>query len=549
MTPETIDQLAALASNSTAGAPTESGEDRVGRTFWLAKRDELLMPARAIAEYCQMVLSDAEASRDPEFVNDIRKMLDAAHELQTLTDEILGPQYSRCSFTPDEYGSLRHNLRNKLNLIINLSELWVEDAEEHFFEAFVNDLQLIGREGRRCLQIVEQLVSAQATTSVGDGNSVGELPTADQRLRQAIANLVASPPPINTTAEVGHILVVDDIASNCDIIRRRLERFGHTVAIASGGQAALDLVRQSRFDLVLLDMVMPDVNGVEVLTRLKADPTTRDLPVIMISAFDEVDFVARCIQHGAEDYIPKPLDPTLLRARVTACLEKHRLRRREKDHLETIDRERQRADDLLHDILPGKLVQELKLTMTVAPRGYERVAVLFADIQNFTPYCERNTPEHVVEQLRGLVESWEQSAVRHGVQKIKTIGDAFMAASGLLEPIENPVLACIHCGLEMIEATRALPIGWDLRVGIHFGNVIGGVIGRRQYLFDLWGDTVNTAARMESHGVPGRINLTSEAWNQISECCIGVSREKLEVKGKSAVEMFLFIGFLETPTR
>lgn len=542
--PEMLNQPAVPAANAADTALVECPEDRVGRTFWLAKRDELLTPALAIAEYCQMVLGDAGASRDPAFVSDVRKMLAAARELQQLTVEILGPQNSQRDFTPDEYGALRHNLRNKLNLIINLSELWEEDAKERFLEAFVEDLQLIGREGRRCLQIVEQLVASQSALPSGREADDGATPTADQLLRQTIANLVNSPPPIRTTAEVGHILVVDDIASNCDIIRRRLERDGHTVELAYGGQAALDLVRQARFDLVLLDMVMPDINGVEVLARLKGDPATRDLPVIMISAFDEVDLVARCIQHGAEDYIPKPLDPTLLRARITACLEKHRLRRREISHLETIDRERQRADDLLHDILPGKLVQELKLTKTVAPRGYERVAVLFADIQNFTPYCERHTPEHVVEQLRSLVESWEDSAIRHGVQKIKTIGDAFMAASGLLDPIENPVLACLRCGLEMIEATRALPTGWDLRVGIHCGHVIGGVIGRRQYLFDLWGDTVNTAARMESHGVPGRINLTAEAWNHLTVCCAGSPREKLEVKGKSAVEMFLFDRFL-----
>ncbi len=119
-----------------------------------------------------------------------------------------------------------------------------------------------------------------------------------------------------------------------------------------------------------------------------------------------------------------------------------------------------------------------------------------------------------------------------------------MAASDLLESVENPVLACVNCGLEMIAATRALPTGWDLRVGIHYGHVIGGVIGRRQYLFDLWGDTVNTAARMESHGIPGRINLTAAAWKVIADHCAGTPREKLQVKGKSAIEMVLFDRFV-----
>lgn len=539
--PKTTDIPAPAAPESAAAA--ERPDPRVVRGFWFAKREELLTPARAIIEYCEMLLAESAVAHHPEFVGDVKKIRDSAGELQLLTDEILVPKDSEGDFSQEDlrhiHAWLRHDLRNKLNLIINYSEMWVEDAEEHFLDAFVEDMQLIGREGRRCLQIVERLLSGRDLSSESSSS-----PTADAELRKSIAKLLQAPPIVNATIEIGHILVVDDNPTNCDIVRRRLERNGHTVTVVHGGLAALEIVRRSRFDLVLMDIVMPDLNGIEVLSQLKADPATRDLPIIMISAFDEVDLVARCIQHGAEDYIPKPLDPTLLRARIGACLEKHRLRQREVEHLGLIEHERQRADDLLHDILPGKLVQELKATKTVAPRGYAQVAVLFADIQNFTPYCEQHSPEHVVEQLRGLVEAWEDSAITHGVQKIKTIGDSFMAASGLLESIENPVLACVNCGLEMIAATRALPTGWDLRVGIHYGHVIGGVIGRRQYLFDLWGDTVNTAARMESHGIPGRINLTAAAWEVIANHCAGTPREKLQVKGKSAIEMVLFDRFV-----
>src|SRR5262249_40786346 len=158
----------------------------------------------------------------------------------------------------------------------------------------------------------------------------------------------------------------------------------------------------------------------------------RDLPVIMISALDEVDSVVRCIQMGAEDYLPRPFNPVLLRARIGACLEKKRLRDREALHLALIEREQHRCDELLHVILPGEIVKELKSTNVVRPRRYENVAVLFADIVGFTPYCDCHGPEEVVPHLQRLVECCEDSALRHGVQKIKTIGDAFMAASGLL---------------------------------------------------------------------------------------------------------------------
>jgi class 3 adenylate cyclase len=196
-------------------------------------------------------------------------------------------------------------------------------------------------------------------------------------------------------------------------------------------------------------------------------------------------------------------------------------------------------------ILPAEAVRELKATNRVQPRRHEAVAVLFADIVGFTPFCGAHPPEFVVRHLQGLIETWEEIAVRHQVEKIKTIGDAFMAASGLLgRPDQHPVLHAVRCGLEMIRATQALPVGWDLRVGIHFGPVVAGVIGRRQYAFDLWGDTVNTAARMESHGVPGHVVLSGAAWEPVAACCRGTSRGQLAVKGKGEMEMVRFDSFL-----
>jgi class 3 adenylate cyclase len=263
----------------------------------------------------------------------------------------------------------------------------------------------------------------------------------------------------------------------------------------------------------------------------------------MISALNEVDYVISCIKLGAEDYLSRPYNPLLLKARIGACLEKKRLREREVLHLAEIDRERRRADELLHVILPPPIVVELKATNAVVPRRYEAVAVLFADIVDFTPYCERHSPEGVLQHLQQLVEIWEELALKFEIQKIKTIGDAFMAACGLLTPVESPVLNCLRFGLEMIAAARAQTTGWDLRVGIHYGQVIAGVLGRRQYLFDMFGDAVNTAARMESHGVPGSVVLSGQAWRQVEHQCAGTQLDPLPVKGKGVVLRFRFDGW------
>ena len=345
----------------------------------------------------------------------------------------------------------------------------------------------------------------------------------------------------------GHVLVMDDNAMNRDILARWLFRQGHHFTTFSNGIEALELLRTNpgAFDLVLLDIVMPGMDGIHVLEELKRDPGCRHLPVIIISALDEMDKVIRCIEMGADDYLSKPFDPVLLRARIGACLEKKRLRDRELEHLRQIKLEQERADALLHVILPAEVVNELKTTNSVRARRFDNVAVLFADIVGFTSFCDGHEPHEVMGYLQQLVESWEEIAIRQGVEKIKTIGDAFMATAGLLKRVENPVLSCVRCGLEMIAAANQQATGWTVRIGVHHGPVVAGVLGHRQYLFDLWGDTVNTAARMESHGVPGRITLSGDAWQKIDHCCRGESPDPIHVKGKGMIEVVRFREFID----
>ena len=277
---------------------------------------------------------------------------------------------------------------------------------------------------------------------------------------------------------------------------------------------------------------MPGANGFEVIDHLKSNPLTCDIPVVVISGHGELDGIAYCIKRGAEDYLPKPFNLSILKARVDTCLEKKRLRDRHQLQL-------QRYDELLHAILPGPIVAELAQSNTVRPRRHEEVAVLFADVVGFTAYCDRlrDRPEVVVQHLRQLFEIWEEILGRSGVQKIKTIGDALMGAAGLLEYVENPVLNCVDAGLEMILATQALidggePVGLNLRVGIEIGPVVAGVLGRKQSLYDLWGDTVNVAARIESRA--GRAASTSApgAWHRVAHLFHSKGNSTCILKGK-----------------
>lgn len=339
------------------------------------------------------------------------------------------------------------------------------------------------------------------------------------------------------------VLVVDDIEDNRYTLIRRLNRQGiDEVLEAADGRAALEILKSRPVDLVLLDIMMPEMSGFDVLKTVKSDTALRDTPVIMISAVDELESVVQCIKLGAEDYLPKPFNPTLLRARVEASLEKKRLRDREAAYRRELEAARRRADDLLHAVLPVGAIRELKATDTVTPRRYEDVAVLFCDIVGFTPYCEANQPEEVVDALQSLVDSFESIAASHGLEKIKTIGDAFLATANMLQPVSDPVPAALRCAMEMVARAPETGLGWRVRAGIHSGSVVAGIVGHQRLLFDLWGDTVNTAARIVDHAEPDTVLISGTSWLQAGEAFRGRSVGEVELKGKGPMELIECVG-------
>ena len=203
---------------------------------------------------------------------------------------------------------------------------------------------------------------------------------------------------------------------------------------------------------------------------------------------------------------------------------------------------RQQSDLLLRAMLPEKIAEELKATGSVRARRLGDVAVLFADIVGFTKYSDTHDPEDVLESLTEIMERFEGIAATHGVEKLKTIGDSFMAAAGLLAPTLNPDLQCVKAGLDMIDACRDLASKWTVRVGVHSGELVAGVLGKEKFLFDIWGDTVNTASRVESNGVPGQVAVSRTSWDRISLACRGHSQGMVTLKGKGDMEIFLVDG-------
>ncbi len=199
-----------------------------------------------------------------------------------------------------------------------------------------------------------------------------------------------------------------------------------------------------------------------------------------------------------------------------------------------------KSDRLLLNILPKTIAERLKNSPIAIADRHDKVAVLFADIANFTPLSEQISPDALVDLLNHIFSAFDHITQRHGVEKIKTIGDAYMAAAGVPETGLDDLIAIAECALEMNKTVRLLtdPLGnpVNLRIGIHFGPAVAGVIGAHKFAYDLWGDTVNTASRMESHGEVGKIHVTAEIQERLQVLYDFESRGEIEIKGKGQLK-------------
>jgi class 3 adenylate cyclase len=218
--------------------------------------------------------------------------------------------------------------------------------------------------------------------------------------------------------------------------------------------------------------------------------------------------------------------------------------------LDLIETEKQKSDNLLLNILPNETAQELKETGTALPKHYKLATVLFTDFKNFTEIAEHLTPEELIEELNICFTAFDEICTRHNLEKIKTIGDAYMAVGGI--PVANHTnpTDTIYAALEIVEwiqhrtktRTQAGKLSWDLRIGVHSGEVVAGVIGKKKFAYDIWGDTVNLAARMESSGEVGKVNISGVTYTLVKDKFECAFRGKIEAKNKGEVEMYFVLG-------
>jgi len=446
-------------------------------------RHDLRTPVVHVLGYSELLQEITEERGLHQFVPDLKRIQIAGKNLVNLINELLSP--ARVEAKDIDLRHVHSELRTPLNHITGYCEIVQELAEETKQTDLLPDLQKIHLASRKFLTLVETLLVP------ANFSERGAPKPAPHFEREQVAPL-----PRRTRGAVprkrGAILVVDDDEGNRDVLNRRLRRQGHKVTTAESGPQGLQLLRKCKFDLVLLDLLMPEMDGMEVLRQVKADPDLQNIPVLMLSALDELDAVVRCIKLGAEDHLPKPFPAAILHARVESCLANKRMSDQLRKYTEW---------------LFGKSLFSLAVAGpgSLALRRQERT-VLFADIRGFTHWSERHTPEDAFAMLNRYFEDAERIWATSPVIKTEYTGDEIMA---VFPAAPDAVRIAHSLRVELGHLLRGFGLGIGL--GLHTGPVSEGLMGGvevKAYCFV--GDTVNSASRICKQAQAGQV-LLSEA--------------------------------------
>jgi class 3 adenylate cyclase len=507
-------------------------------------RHALRTPLNQIIGYTEMLMESAEESHAVSLLRDLKKIHTAGGQLLALLNDALAPW--KIETGKIDLVTMRHDMVTPLNAVISFSEVCAADPAVSEAPSIGDDLGKIRQAARNLFALIEgeSELGDIASNTLGSNQGgaaeavLGSVPTPPNQTAPFFDFLGAEKNQLTT----GRILVVDDDSMNREMLSRRLRKMGYKIREAENGNRALDELKQRPFDLVLLDIIMPELDGFRTLEFMKTDPMLRHVPVIMLTALDEVESTVRCIEAGAEDYVPKPFNPVILRARISASLEKKRLRDQEQAALLQLQSERTKSERLLLNVLPQAIADRLKQGERTIVDSFHECTVVFADIVGFTRIVAKYSPSRTVQLLNELFSAFDRIAEDHHLEKIKTIGDSYMMVGGVPTALPDHAAVCAQAALEMLENLRSFnrryQIDWAVRIGMNSGPVIGGIIGTKKFAYDLWGETVNIASRMESHGQPWRIQLTESTRKLLGNKFVTEERGLIEIKNSEPMRVF-----------
>ena len=357
------------------------------------------------------------------------------------------------------------------------------------------------------------------------------------------------------------VLYVDDEEDNLIVFRSAFRR-DFNVLTTTSPEEALEIIQREEIPVVISDQRMPKCTGVQFMEKI---PVNIDNVRIILTGFSDVEDIVRAINYcSIYRYLTKPWDQTELKHTIDMAVEKYFMHKHnsqllrdlqaaneqleEKVLLRTreLKEEKEKSERLLLNILPGEIADELKRHGRVQPRRYGNVSIIFLDIVEFTKIAERVSPEQLIAELDYYFQAIDTIFSKHNVEKIKTIGDAYLAVAGLPVPDDQHALHAMEAAVDILgfmkqEKTKRAASGqmaFDVRIGIHSGSAIAGVVGNTKFAFDIWGDDVNIAARLESSGEKGRINISESTWRLVNRHYHFEQRGKVNAKYKGEIEMY-----------
>ena len=340
------------------------------------------------------------------------------------------------------------------------------------------------------------------------------------------------------------ILIADDVDYLVEYMISHLDTMltGATYFRARNGYEVFTLAMRKNPDLILLDWEMPEFSGMDALQTLQSNDQTKHIPVIMVSGFTQSDHVRMALEAGAIDYLKKPIEPDELLARVRTAMTLantlHQLRLQKKE----LESEQQKSNDLLNGLLPSEILQTMKSSGEIAPRRFRNVTVIMTDLVDFTIKSQKMSPKRLLDELQTIFSAFDQITQKYNCTRIKTIGDAYMAVSGMWNTSGNHALTAAKMAERMrqyiIEHNQRYKIDWEIRIGLNSGDIVAGIVSDNNLSFDIFGDTVNTASRMQSYSSPMQINVSQNTYDLIQDYYYMIKRISRKVKGKGALNMY-----------
>lgn len=340
------------------------------------------------------------------------------------------------------------------------------------------------------------------------------------------------------------ILIAEDENIIAKDILKTLERLGYKVfGSVRTGKDVIEKAKELNPDIVLMDIMLEgEMSGIEAAEIIMS---TLNIPVIYLTALADSETLHRAKITEPFGYVLKPFDERTLHSSIEMALYKYQINNELKERTRELEEERNKSNKLLHNIFPSEVVKELKETGFIKPKEFSIVTLLFTDFQNFTEISSDMHPQQLVSELNDIFKNFDSIIDKHGLEKLKTMGDSYIVGGGL--PVENNSHAfdVVSAALEMqkylAERNKISKHKWEMRAGVHSGNVVAGVVGKNKFTYDVWGNTVNVASKMERNGVPWKINISKQTYELIKDCFECEYHNSIDITGYGKIDMYFVL--------